>query len=220
MATREQVTLFIEQVAPIIQKYAKEYGYRVVSPIISQACNESQYGTSWISKAPYFNLFGMKTGAYWKGRSVSATTKEEYVTGTLTTIRDNFRAYDSLEDGIRGYFEFISSKRYANLKEAENPKEYLEFIKADGYATSSSYVNTNMMIIEKYDLTQYDDIELEETKKTLKFNPTWEQTLALQKMLNSHGFYDELGRPLVEDGIIGPKTTFALKNFCKLYLES
>jgi flagellum-specific peptidoglycan hydrolase FlgJ len=29
-------------------------------------------------------------------------TKEEYKVGTLTTIKDNFRAYASDEEGVRG----------------------------------------------------------------------------------------------------------------------
>lgn len=37
---------FIEQVAPLVQKYAPEYGIKVCSPIIAQAVLESASGTS------------------------------------------------------------------------------------------------------------------------------------------------------------------------------
>ena len=84
------------------------------------------------------------------------TTQEEYTVGTLTTIKDNFRVYDSMEEGIRGYFEFIQLARYQNLKGITDPKKYLETIKADGYATSSTYVTNNMKLIEQYNLTKYD----------------------------------------------------------------
>ena len=87
------------------------------------------------------------------------TTQEEYEVGTLTTIKDNFRVYDSMEDGIKGYFEFIQLPRYSNLKGITDPKTYLETIKADGYATSSTYVDNNMKLINQYDLTQYDKKE-------------------------------------------------------------
>lgn len=157
MATAAEAKAFIATIAPQIQKYAKQYGYKVASPIIAQACCESAYGTSWISKAPYFNFFGMKCGNAWTGRSVSAKTKEEYKAGALTSITANFRAYDSLEAGIEGYFKFIAAERYANLKIATTAKQYLECIKADGYATSSSYVSTNVEIVNKYSLTQYDN---------------------------------------------------------------
>lgn len=158
MANVSQTTKdnFIKTIAPIIQKYAKQYGYKYASPIIAQACLESAYGTSWISKSPYFNFFGLKCGSKWSGRSVSAKTKEEYTKGTLTTIKDNFRAYNSIEEGVEGYFKFIATSRYANLKTATSPKNYLELIKADGYATSSTYVKSNFNLIEKLNLTQYD----------------------------------------------------------------
>ena len=159
MATAAQVATFIQTIAPLVQKYANQYGYKVASPIIAQACCESAYGTSWISKEPYFNFFGMKCGSAWKGRSVSAKTKEEYQVGVLTSIVDNFRAYDSYEEGVEGYFKFINWSRYANLKTATTPKQYLEYIKADGYATSSTYVNTNMNIINAYGLTKYDNLD-------------------------------------------------------------
>lgn len=156
MATKEQCEAFIAEIGPIIQRYAKSMGYHVASPIIAQACCESAYGTSWISKDPYWNLFGMKCGSSWKGRSVSSKTKEEYTAGTLTSITANFRAYDNIEAGIAGYFSFISASRYAALKSCTNPRSYLDAIKAAGYATSSTYVNTNMAIVDKWNLTQWD----------------------------------------------------------------
>lgn len=158
MATAAQAKQFIKEIAPIIQRYAKQYGYKVASPIIAQACIESAFGTSSLGKR-YHNYFGMKCGSSWKGKSVNLATKEEYKPGTLTSIKANFRAYDSMDEGVNGYFVFISSKRYSNLKEATTPKEYLEMIKEDGYATSSTYVNTNMSCINKYDLTKYDNLD-------------------------------------------------------------
>lgn len=156
MATAEQVKTFIETIAPIIQRVAKERGYKIVSPIIAQACCESAYGTSSLGYK-YHNYFGMKCGSAWKGASVNMATKEEFTPGTLTSIRDNFRAYSSMEEGVKGYFDFIGYSRYSNLKKATTPQQYLEYIKADGYATSSSYVKTNMAIVNKYNLTKYDE---------------------------------------------------------------
>ena len=158
MATAAQAKQFIKEIAPIIQRYAKQYGYKVASPIIAQACIESAFGTSSLGFR-YHNYFGMKCGSSWKGKSVNLATKEEYRPGTLTSIKANFRAYDSMDEGVNGYFVFISSKRYSNLKEATTPKEYLEMIKADGYATSSTYINTNMSCISKYELTKYDNLD-------------------------------------------------------------
>lgn len=146
---------FIQTVARYVKKYAADYGVMVHSPIIAQAILESGWGKSTLA-AVYNNFFDLKCGTKWKGASVNLSTKEEYSPGTLTTIKDNFRVYGSMEEGIRGYFEFIQLPRYQNLKGITDPQAYLETIKADGYATSSAYVQNNMNLIEQYCLTQYD----------------------------------------------------------------
>jgi flagellum-specific peptidoglycan hydrolase FlgJ len=155
MASSAQAKEFIKRIAPIIQKEAKARGYKVCSPIIAQACIESAFDGSLLAYK-YHNYFGMKCGSSWKGRSVNLKTKEEYTVGKLTTIRDNFRAYQTMEDGVKGYFDFINTKRYANLKTADTPELYLIRIKNDGYATSSRYVQTNMDCIRKYNLFEWD----------------------------------------------------------------
>ena len=156
MASSAQQKQFINEIAYIIQEEAKARGYQVCSPIIAQACIESAYDGSLLAYK-YHNYFGMKCGSSWKGRSVNLRTKEE-VNSTLVSIRDNFRVYATMEQGVSGYFDFISTKRYANLKDADTPEEYLKRIKADGYATSSSYVNTNMNCIRKWDLEEWDSV--------------------------------------------------------------
>ena len=148
---------FIERIASYVQKYAYFYGIEVHSPIIAQAILESGWGESKLA-AKYHNYFGLKCGSRWKGKSVNLSTKEEYTVGTLTTIKDNFRVYDSMEGGVKGYFEFLQLSRYQNLRGIRDPETYLKTIKADGYATSSTYVKTNMKLIRQYGLTKYDDI--------------------------------------------------------------
>ena len=158
MATAAQVATFIAQIGPIIQKYAKNRGYKIASTVIAQACCESAFGTSSLGYK-YHNYFGMKCGSAWKGKSVNMATQEEYTPGQLTSIRDNFRVYDSMEEGVAGYYGFIDWSRYANLKTAATPKQYAEMLKADGYATSSTYVNTLMKIVNNYSLTAWDNFE-------------------------------------------------------------
>lgn len=155
MATVKQMNDFIKQIAPLIVKYAKVNGYPFASPIIAQACLESAYGLSSLG-AKYHNYFGLKCGSSWKGKSVNLKTAEEYTVGTYTNIKANFRVYDSMEEGVRGYFAFINCSRYANLHNATTPKQYLEYIKKDGYATSSKYVDNVFNVILKHNLTQYD----------------------------------------------------------------
>ena len=158
MASNQQCKTFIAQIAPIIQKVAKERGYLICSTVIAQACVEDAYGTSILGKN-YHNYFGMKCGSAWKGKSVNLSTKEEYTVGTLTSIKDNFRVYDSMEDGVKGYYDFINTKRYANLKTANTAQLYAERLKADGYATSSTYVNTLINTVKKWNLEEWDNFD-------------------------------------------------------------
>lgn len=210
MASAIQVSSFVNQIAPNIKIEAQKNGYKVCSPIIGQACIESAFGTSSLAYK-YFNYFGLKAGSSWKGKSVNLKTKEEYTVGTLTTIRDNFRVYDNMLDGVKGYFEFISTPRYSNLKMAETPQQYLEFIKQDGYATSSTYVQTVMNCINKYNLTQFDFDAPQGNPYTLtatimKKGSKGESVKWLQYTLNHDFGYD-----LVCDGDFGQKTEKAVK---------
>lgn len=150
-----KVEEFINMIAPLIISEGKKRGYSVFSTVIAQAIIESNSGKS-ILGYKYHNYFGMKCGSRWKGKSVNLKTKEEYTVGTLTTIKDNFRVYDSIEEGVKGYYDFISTKRYANLKESKTYVEYAENLKADGYATSSKYVNTLCTTVDTHNLTKYD----------------------------------------------------------------
>ena len=147
--------VFIQKVAEKVSKYAPLYGISVHSPIIAQAIIESGWGKSGLA-SKYHNYFGLKCGSSWKGKSVNMTTKEEYKVGTMTNIRDNFRVFDDFDDGIRGYFEFINTRRYANLKGIKHPEEYVRRLKADGYATSSKYVDNIMRVIRDNKLTRFD----------------------------------------------------------------
>lgn len=145
---------WLKAIIPYILKEGKARGYKIFSPVIAQAIIESNWGQSGLAK--YNNFFGLKCGSKWKGASVNMKTKEEYKVGQLTTIKDNFRAYPDMASGVAGYYDFINTKRYANLKTAKSALEYCEDLKADGYATSSSYVKTLMNTIHKHGLDAYD----------------------------------------------------------------
>lgn len=147
---------FIEQIAKYVRKYAGVYGIAVHSPVIAQAILESGWGDSQLA-SKYHNYFGLKCGGAWTGKSVNMATSEEYTPGVHTNIRDNFRVFDSMEDGVKGYFEFINYSRYDNLKGVTDPREYVEKIKADGYATSSTYVDNLMRVINDNNLTRFDN---------------------------------------------------------------
>ena len=207
---------FIKYIAPMIQSEAKQRGYKICSTVIAQAIIEGAAGTSILAKK-YHNHFGMKCGKSWKGGSVNMKTKEEYTQGTLTTIKDNFRTYPSDEAGISGYYDFISSPRYENLKTATTYKEYAEMLKKDGYATSSSYVNTLCNTVIKYNLGAYDEAtdapQHIQNRRVLKFTTPFMQgsdVIICQRILQKLGY--DLGSSGV-DGKYGKKTADAIARF-------
>ena len=157
---------FIDLIGDTIKRVALERGYKYPSSVIAQAVVESGNGNSLLA-IKYHNYFGLKCGSSWNGKSINMQTKEEYTTGTLTTIRDNFRVYDDMKSGVKGYFDFINYSRYSNLKSATSSRDYIVRIKNDGYSTSSTYVNTVYKIVKQYDLEKrYDNMtnEMSETK--------------------------------------------------------
>lgn len=170
---------FINQIAPIIQKECKERGYKYPSAIIAQAILESGWGNSLLA-SKYYNYFGLKCGTKWQGKSVNMSTNEEYTTGTLTNIRDNFRVFDNMKEGVKGYFDFIGYNRYANLKQATSSLNYLKLIKQDGYATSSKYVDNLYNVILQNNLMEWDN---------MKNNEPTNSTVGLEKAIDTIAEY-------------------------------
>ena len=160
-------TEFIEKIGAYVQKYAPTYGICVHSPIIAQAVLESARGTSELAVNAN-NYFGLK---YKPGRCPTATgsyTKvgsEQKADGTYTSASMQWFAFPDMEACVRGYFDFINNSRYANLKGVTDPETYLKYIKADRYATSLNYVQNLMAVIERYNLTRFDERKKVNTMK-------------------------------------------------------
>lgn len=150
--TSKQQT-FIDKVYKVLKEKAPAYNIKAYPAIIAQAILESGWGESKLAKQ-YNNYFGMKCGSSWKGRAINLNTFEE-VSSQNINVSALFRVYDSFEDGIIGYLDFINTPRYRNLKGITNSYEYLTLIKKDGYATSSAYVKSLTSIISSYDLERY-----------------------------------------------------------------
>lgn len=152
---------FIEQIATYVKKYAPSYGIVVYSPIIAQAILESAYGTSELA-VNACNFFGLK---YREGRCKTCigiydkVGSEQNSDGSYTSSAMKWCKFEDMENGVIGYFDFTNISNYANLKGVTDPREYLENIKADGYATSLNYVDNLMSVIETWSLTDYDKKE-------------------------------------------------------------
>ena len=150
---------FISQIAKYVQKYAPQFGIKVYSPIIAQACCESGYGTSF--KAQYNNFFGLKYRpdrvTCSNGTFIDAS-KEQNPDGSYRDITDEWYSFATMEKGVLGYFQFINTVNYASVKGITDPEQYLINLKAANYASAKDYVKTNMSYIERDGLRRFDDI--------------------------------------------------------------
>lgn len=167
---------FINKIAPLICKYAKQYNILCPSAVIGQAVLESDGGTSELAKNAH-NYFGLK---YRAGRCPSACGiyyklgSEQNKDGSYTSSPMKWMKFNNMESGVQGYFDFINNSNYTNIKGITDPKTYLENIKNDGYATAINYVKNNLNVIKKYNLTKYDfafdSNDLQFTKNEFLFN--------------------------------------------------
>lgn len=213
--TEAQRIEFIHEIAPLAQ-----YAYKVIGKVkpsicIGMACIESGYGGSKLMMK-YNAVLGQKVGTgrtatkYWDGKFFTSKTKEEYTVGTHTVITSAFRAYESLQQCILNYYELLNTSLYKRVLASSDYQQQMQQIKQCGYMTSSIEVNSVLSCIKKYNLTQYDntDIDPKVTRPTLKKGDRNEYVLAWQKFLNLNGY--PCG---AEDGIFGSKTENAVKDW-------
>lgn len=159
---------FISQIAEAVKELAPLYGIMVVSPIVGQACLETGYGVGKGAevKVAHHNYFGLK---YRKNRVTCHSGffkdggSEQKADGTYVPITTDWYAFPDLRSGVEGYFQFVNTANYANLKGITDPHKYLELIKADNYATSLDYVEKVWRVVESNNLQQYDITNEKET---------------------------------------------------------
>lgn len=123
---------FINSLLPAAIEEGKRTG---VDPriIVAQAAQE----TGWGKSAPGNNYFGIKSHGQSGGNSLMTT---EYVNGQKVKVRDSFRGYNSPEDSVRGYGDFITQNpRYKAMREAQGLDNQLSELQASGYATDPNY---------------------------------------------------------------------------------
>lgn len=151
---------FIPTIAPLVVAENQRRGNPLFSSVvIAQAICESGWGQSKIMMKANA-IFGIKATSSWKGKVYNSNTQECYDGSTYTNITACFRAYNSLAESISDYFDLITKlERYRKATVAETPLECITAIKNGGYATSPTYINTIMSIINSNNLTKYDNVE-------------------------------------------------------------
>lgn len=151
---------FIPTIAPLVVAENQRRGNPLFSSVvIAQAICESGWGQSKIMMKANA-IFGIKATSSWKGKVYNANTQECYDGSTYTNITACFRAYNSLAESISDYFDLITKlDRYRKACTSTTPLECITAIKNGGYATSPTYINTIMSIINSNNLTKYDNEE-------------------------------------------------------------
>ena len=151
---------FLETVSKLVVEENNRRGNPLYSSVvIAQALCESAWGQSQIMMKANA-IFGIKAFSDWKGKVYNAKTQECYDGSNYTDIQACFRAYNNLQESIADYFDLITkTERYRKACVANSPLECITAIKNGGYATSPTYINTIMSIINLNNLTKYDNVE-------------------------------------------------------------
>jgi flagellar protein FlgJ len=114
--------------------------------VIAQAALESGWGKREIrnsSGSPTYNLFGVKAGSGWQGKTVDVVTTE-YENGVGRKVVEKFRAYGSYAEAFRDWAQLIGgNKRYADVVESGraggNAAGFANGLARAGYATDPDY---------------------------------------------------------------------------------
>lgn len=111
--------------------------------IVGQAALESGWGRHEMRDAsgqPSHNLFGIKAGANWRGRTVDVVTTE-YDNGVEKKLVEKFRAYDNYAEAFRDWAQLmVSSPRFAQvLRAGRDAHGFAHGLQRAGYATDPQY---------------------------------------------------------------------------------
>ena len=174
---------YIEKIAPPVQRCCKRYGY-LPSVLIAQSCLENGYGIPSYWDNPQIkaligvnNMVGIKREllnkswvdrglSVWQGGYISKDTPEQYG-GQIVTIKDDFRTYDCIERSFADYLCFMTyasntvggePKYGEKVLTIKDPERLIRLVSVLGYATGQTYPNSVMRIVNKHNLTKYDDL--------------------------------------------------------------
>ncbi|AXK71290.1 flagellar assembly peptidoglycan hydrolase FlgJ [Lysobacter sp. TY2-98] len=133
---------FVKSLWPHAKKVAQELGVSAKA-LIAQAALETGWGRKLVggNGNVSHNLFGIKAGGGWSGKSVASAT-HEYVDGVRQSQRANFRSYSTPADSFSDYARLLGGGRYANARgTGEDAHAFASALQHAGYATDPSYAN-------------------------------------------------------------------------------
>lgn len=125
--------------------------------MLAHAALESGWGKKPITDSAgnnTYNLFGIKAGRDWTGKTADITTTE-YVDGVAQKRVEKFRAYDSYADAFSDYARLLS-KRYGDAAQAGgDAKTFANELQEGGYATDPAYAKKLARVAEHPALRAY-----------------------------------------------------------------
>jgi flagellar protein FlgJ len=148
--TPAHVESFVQRMLPHAQAASASSGIPAQF-MMGQAALETGWGRAEIRGADgqnSHNLFGIKAGGSWTGRTVDIVTTE-YVNGKPQKQVDTFRAYDSYADSFRDYAKLLGGNaRYQHVVAAgHDAAGFAQGLQQAGYATDPKYAQKLMGVI-------------------------------------------------------------------------
>ena len=119
--------------------------------MVAQAAHESGWGKREIRNtdgSSTFNVFGIKAGSSWKGKTAQVLTTE-VVNGQPQKVVAKFRAYASYEESFRDYAQLMKNNpRYSKVVSAGNSAQgFAQGLQRAGYATDPAYADKLTRVI-------------------------------------------------------------------------
>ncbi len=141
---------------------------------LGQGILESDCGNSVLSKNSN-NHFGIKCKKEWTGKKYQHRD-DDYKNGKL--IKSCFRVYHSSYESYIDHSEFLRNRdRYQMLFKLHHTdyKQWAFGLKSAGYATAKGYAEKLISIIERYDLHQYDFVQIKVEEYAVEVEHSFEE---------------------------------------------
>jgi len=153
--TPPHVDAFVQRLLPHAQVASASTGISAQF-MMGQAALETGWGKAEIRGADgqnSHNLFGIKAGDSWHGRTVDIVTTE-YVNGKPQKQVESFRAYDSYADAFSDYANLLrANPRYQNvIAQGRDAAGFAQGLQQAGYATDPKYAQKLMSVIRQFNL--------------------------------------------------------------------
>lgn len=148
-SVEDKINFYIKKFAPAAVKNMRFYKIPA-SITLAQGVLESGYGESTLAKKAN-NHFGIKCHKEWRGRSIRHDDDEE---------DECFRSYKNPLKSYRDHSLFLVDRnRYNSLFELKRKdyKGWAKGLKAAGYATDPKYAEKLISLIERFNLTRFDE---------------------------------------------------------------